>query len=455
MGACQSRGNQEVAVEAPQRIKSVKVCDDSLEDAVIAIPETSYGVFNRVALNWDTLGQLIPYEGEDGGAKDGKPAREAVAEFDAIRRQRTSAKPRANFTTDHDDGATSSLQRAGSAAMDRGRQSIGDFKRAVERWTNFKISSKALQHLHNMTDAWSYFDKENVPLPRELFASHGSDSISELQGSQSSSARSGPQPETPEAPAPSSRENSVAPLSSHPSLRSTKTTSISAKSASIGTEQQPSPIETHRTPEPDGDEPKADEPRGDEPPRDWLNYELVLRPYLNEDKTRHLYTCVYRPRRETSPRDRPYSIDESLMQLLGDVLDPFQLQHEDAHRQKLIESVKQLLRTSAENFSLDLSATVDYARMAQRPVRRMTRRPTRGSFNLRALSTISNAGDSYEECRIPATEECLDQVYNVVGNVPCHDGRRRELDKRQSSASGRKGRAESRFGDMSDIPLLI
>ncbi|ORM42011.1 uncharacterized protein BXIN_1031 [Babesia sp. Xinjiang] len=448
MGGCQSRSKPDLAVTEPQKSESIKVCSEELEDEELTIPDISYGTFNRVALEWDTLGRLIPFDSNN--AEDGESPEDPLSEFQSLRRQLTNTKQRAYFTKPDDEGAVPVIQKLGTGGTVHENQSLDRFKRAIDMWTNFKISTKALKHLHGQTDAWSYFDKTHVPLPQELFGSHSSDSINALQDEDHTDSGRLSQPDD-HASLISSRDGSIP---SMPSLNHTQTASIQPESVENDTVALDSANRTNRAESLDPDS-SGDMLLDTEVSQDMLNYEIVIRPYFDEAQRRRSYTCVYRPRSEVSPRDKKCHIDANVLQMLGDLLDPFQPHQENSKRLKAIETIRHIVGAGDIDVDIRGSTTADLYGLSQRPVRRKTPGDGRRALDLRTLSTLSDARCAYENGEIYVPADCLEKLEYVIDNGICCVNRQKTPDSPNQEVTKPKSAVQGRFGDMSDIPLLF
>ncbi|GBE60584.1 hypothetical protein BOVATA_020770 [Babesia ovata] len=448
MGACQSRDEQEAAVTTPKRVGATKVCDDKLEDRLLTIPEISYGAFNRVALEWDTLGQLIPYNPESIRSVASIQSGDVATEFQVVRKQLTTIKQPAHVAKPDDNAAATGMQRFSSGGITDEKQSLDQFRRAIAMWANFKTSAKAVTKLHGVTDAWSYLDAENVPLPQEIFGSHGSESINELQGSEVSADSPLTQEDGLEGILSSSRENGDVDVPIVPMNENLHVPFQDLHRSLNDITQQSSSFETQPTSPMESDTPMENVDNS----KEWLNYELVLRPYANKETARHSYKCIYRPRREFSPRDRVYRINSDLLQLLGDLLDPFQPQNEDKTRIEEVQKVKLQLNQLVLDKKWGSSTIQDHETFTQGIVTRKTRNIKRRPFDLRALSTISDAGDVPSPCGQPFY--CLENSGCDLGNGDICDIHSTK-ERKHSTHSTDNYRLRGRYGDMSDIPLLF
>ncbi|GFE54017.1 hypothetical protein BaOVIS_014210 [Babesia ovis] len=441
MGVCHSRNRPDPAVTTPQKVESIKVCDETLEDALLSIPEINYGTFNRVSLEWETLGRLIPYNTD--GDQPGSSNKDA-SEFHSLRRQLTTTKQRGYFTKPDDEGAGKAVQR--QATGGQGTQSIDQFKRAIDMWTNFKVSGKSLQNLHGVTDAWSYVDQDHVPLPQELFASNGRNSIEEDQDGEDAPTNRGSRLDTTSL---FSGNGDIGPFSSRSSINKTQSVSIGSESLSIGTIGRTSTGQSDRN---DSIEPEALLSNA-EPALDWLNYELVFRPYVNAN-SKHAYTCIYRPRREDSPRDKSYEIDDDILQLLGDLLDPFQLRPENNRRLKMLEIIRQLQDTEGLETNFQEYGSFDLDGQPLHSLLRKPKRVVRRSMDLRTLSTISDTRCGYNERGVGLPDECWEKL-EAANNDICCRVRHNTPNPQNRTSTASKQSVQGRLVDMSDIPLLL
>ncbi|CDR94260.1 hypothetical protein, conserved [Babesia bigemina] len=448
MGACQSRDEQEVAVTTPKRGGATNVCDERLEDRLLTIPEISYGPFNRVALEWDTLGQLIPYNPESIRSATSAQSGDAVSEAHQVRKQLTSIKQPANLAKGDDNAASTNMQRFNSRGVTDDKQSLDQFRRAIVMWTNFKTSTNAVKKLHGVTDAWSYLDAENVPLPQEMFGSDGSESINELQGSEVSVGSALTQEDGPDGAMPDLCESGDGHVPIVTTEENVHLPFQDLRQSLNDLTQQPSSFVTHPASPMESDAPMENI----DDAIDWLNYELVLRPYSSKDTARHSYKCIYRPRREFSPRDRVYRLDSNLLQLLGDILDPFQSHNEDQDRLSVGPKVKLLLNQLVSVKEWGSSTIQDNANSVQGVVTRKTKRVMRRPFDLRALSTISDSGDVQSPCAHPFY--CLEDSGCDAGSGAYRDIHGTKENKHSINSTGNY-RPHGRYGDMSDIPLLF
>ncbi|EDO07183.1 uncharacterized protein BBOV_IV008290 [Babesia bovis T2Bo] len=447
MGGCHSRSRANSAVTAPQNFQSIKVCDESLEEAILEIPEINYGSFQRVALEWDLLGELIPYnpDGADVDLSESNPDR--ASEFNSLRRKLTNTKQREYFTNPNDGSADRSVQRQRTGGSIQGDQSMDSFRRAINMWTNFKVSSKAHKNLHGQTDAFCYFDSTHVPLPQELFASDGSNSIDdEGIADQLISGRS-----SQIAAGSSILDRSAnASITSQNSVLQTKTASIVSGNLSIDAVERRPTSETDRKESLEPDVPFTD-PQG---PMDLLNYELVLQPYYDKENGRHSYKCIYRPRREVSPRDKGHNVEDGVVQLVGELLDPFQSHSNNQRRSQLLELLKGMQSPTGHDIDIQDTANNDMDEYPIRPVRRQTKNVVRRTMDLRSLSTFSHAPCEINEDDICIPPECLEQLEELDNGVCCRIRHNTPNSMQVASLERRRAR-KGRFGDMSDIPLLL
>lgn len=428
MGNLQSHKKVYPPVSSPPRLESIRLCDEALKDEILSIPDINYGVFNRVCIDWETLGRLIPYERGDMSVPVIDSLSLPSSDFQSLRRQLTSNKQRPYFTKLEGDESTSS-HNLNTERLHMEEHSLDKFRQAVDMWSNLKISTKTFQKLHGVTDAWSYLDSEHIPLPQSLFGSKDGELLEEMVDEFPPSARTDVK------------------ILSQRSINKSTTSSIDSRNASDVVLQLASPVSISRTRSLQSNATGSFE-------RDWLNYELVLRPYLSEDKKSYTYTCIVRPRCEVSSRDKTYPIDDTLVQMLGEILDPFQLERNNEHRLKVMAKIKRLLRTTSNDLADAPSPTDGAEQTSKRPMPRNSKSVIRRTADLRYLSTISDCGglsrgtNKYRaDCTVPIGIGFDDAV--------CFNAELMDPNKPCQPKFRRRNKRATRFGDMSDIPLLL
>lgn len=440
MGNCHSFDKVKDAVKSARKREPICLCDSALVDEVVPVPYLSHEKFNAINIDWDTLGQLIPYDHDVATDSPTGTNAEGHVDISSLRRQLSNNKPRPYFTKAGEGDVASSLARKASANEET--PSISQFKETLHMWSKFKIGSNALKKLHGVTDAWCYLDKEHVPLPQHLFRSREGSFAGSLDGRLSVSSKDASRLSTERSQGRSSARLSRC-GSSASGLVKQATADMSDARLIVTSATSANNLTT-----------TSYNHTSDVGKSDWLNYELVFRPYLNENKSGHKYTCLVRPRSEPSPRDKKYNIDEDLVQLLGEILDPFQLQSNNENRMRVIAKIKKLLQaeSTGTDYPVPPTASIE-SQNEQKTVNRKVKSEGKRGTDLRHLSTISDqnafcviAGANVKDCTAPLG---LD-----LDNALCYNMEPMDPQKPCQPKFKHRQKRKDRFGDMSDIPLL-